>query len=46
MPKLATLVGGLLLTRGARRFAGRNAGKLALATLAWRLFANGRRKRR
>ena len=46
MPKLATLVGGLLLNRGARRFAGRNAGKLALAALAWRLFSNGRRKRR
>jgi hypothetical protein len=46
MPKLATLVGGLLLNRGARRFAGRNAGKLALATIAWKLFSNSRRKRR
>lgn len=43
MPRLATLIGGLLLSRGARRMAGRNAGKLALATLAWQLFQNSRR---
>ncbi|WP_292105080.1 hypothetical protein [Brevundimonas sp.] len=46
MPRLATLVGGLLLSRGARRFASRNAGKLALGAIAWRLFSNSRRKRR
>jgi hypothetical protein len=38
IPRIATLVGGLLLSRGARRFAGRNAGKLALATLALELW--------
>ncbi|MBU1383443.1 MAG: cysteine protease [Alphaproteobacteria bacterium] len=38
MPKLATLIGGLLLSRGGRRVAGRHAGKLALATLAWELW--------
>jgi len=42
IPKLATLVGGLLLSRGGRRMAGRHAGKLALATLAWQLW-QGRR---
>ncbi|WP_372706714.1 cysteine protease [Brevundimonas sp.] len=36
--KLATLIGGLLLSRGGRRMAGRHAGKLALATLAWQLW--------
>jgi hypothetical protein len=35
LSRIATVVGGLLLSRGGRRFAGRNAGKLALATLAW-----------
>ncbi|MFN3814937.1 hypothetical protein [Brevundimonas sp.] len=46
MSRLAILFGGLLLNRGSRRFAGRNAGKLALATMVWRLFSNSRRKRR
>ncbi len=36
--RLATVVGTLLLSRGARRFSGRHAGKLALATLAWQLW--------
>lgn len=38
IPRIATIVGGLLLSKGARRFAGRNAGKLALATLALELW--------
>lgn len=37
LAKLATLVGGLLLSKGGRRMAGRHAGKLALATLAFQL---------
>lgn len=37
IPKLATLIGGLLLSKGGRRMAGRHAGKLALATLAVQL---------
>ena len=36
--KLATLIGGLLLSKGGRRMAGRHAGKLALATLAFQLW--------
>ena len=42
VPKLATLIGGLLLSRGGRRMAGRHAGKLALATLALQLWENRR----
>ena len=38
IPKLAPLIGGLLLSKGARRMAGRHAGKLALATLAYQLW--------
>lgn len=38
LAKLATVVGGLLLSRGGRRMAGRHAGKLALATLAFQLW--------
>lgn len=38
IPRFATLVGGLLLSRNARGFAGRHAGKLALATLAFELW--------
>ena len=38
LPKLATLIGGLLLSKGGRRVAGRHAGKLALATLAFQLW--------
>lgn len=37
-PSLVTLVGGLLFSRGGRRVAGRHAGKLALATLAFQLW--------
>lgn len=36
--RLSALLGGLLLSRTGRGFAGRHAGKLALATLAWRLW--------
>lgn len=38
LPRLATVLGGLLLSRRARGFAGRHAGKLALATLAFELW--------
>ncbi|MNQ38299.1 hypothetical protein D3C85_518690 [compost metagenome] len=38
LPRLATLLGGLLLSRRARGFASRHAGKLALATLAFELW--------
>jgi len=38
LPKLATLVGGLLLSKGGRRMAGRHAGKLALATLVFQMW--------
>lgn len=38
IPKLATVIGGLLLSKGGRRMAGRHAGKLALATLAFQLW--------
>ncbi|MDZ4363535.1 cysteine protease [Brevundimonas sp.] len=40
IPKIATVLGGLLLSRGGRRMAGRHAGKLALATLALQLWQN------
>lgn len=32
------LIGGLLLTKGSRRIAGRHAGKLAMAFGAWELW--------
>lgn len=38
LPRLATLLGGLLLSRRGRGFAGRHAGKLALAALAFELW--------
>ncbi|MFJ6025393.1 cysteine protease [Brevundimonas sp. NPDC092305] len=38
LSRIATALGGLLLSKGGRRFAGRHAGKLALATLAWELY--------
>jgi hypothetical protein len=43
MTRIATLLGGLLLSRGGRRMAGRHAGKLALATLAFELWQQRRR---
>ena len=42
LPKLATLIGGLLLSKVGRRVAGRHAGKLALATLAFQLWEQRR----
>ena len=42
MHKLVPLVGGLLLSRGGRRMAGRHAGKLALATLAYEVWRSRR----
>ena len=45
IPKLAPLIGGLLLSKGGRRMAGKHAGKLALATLAFQLW-QGRRDAR
>ena len=33
--RLVPMLGGLLLSKGGRRLAGRHAGKLALATLAY-----------
>ena len=35
LSRIATAAAGLLLSSGGRRFAGRHAGKLALATLAY-----------
>ena len=45
MHKLVPLVGGLLLSKGGRRVAGRHAGKLALATLAYEVWRTRREKR-
>ena len=45
MHKLVPLVGGLLLSRGGRRVAGRHAGKLALATLAYEVWRTRQEKR-
>ena len=36
--RLVPMLGGLLLSKGGRRLAGRHAGKLALATLAFELW--------
>lgn len=36
--RLLPLIGGLLLSRGSRRMAGRHAGKLTLALGAWELW--------
>jgi len=44
LSRIATVVGGLLLSKGGRRFAGCHAGKLALATLAWELYQQHRNK--
>ena len=40
--RLVPILGGLLLSRGGRRIAGRHAGKLALATLAYEVWRNRR----
>lgn len=44
LSRIATVLGGLLLSRSGRRFAGRHAGKLALATLAWELYQQQRNR--
>ena len=44
LSRIATVLGGLLVSKGGRRFAGRHAGKLALATLAWELYQQHRNK--
>ncbi len=46
LSRLAAAVGGLLLSKGGRRLAGRHAGKLALATLAWELYQSRRKRGR
>lgn len=43
--RILPLVGGLLLSRGGRRIAGKNAGKLALAVGAWELWRTYQRNR-
>ncbi|WP_313552836.1 cysteine protease [Brevundimonas sp.] len=40
--KLVPMLGGLLLSKGGRRLAGRHAGKLALATLAYEVWLSRR----
>ncbi len=40
--KLVPILGGLLLSKGGRRLAGRHAGKLALVTLAYEVWRNHR----
>ncbi|SJM57321.1 hypothetical protein FM111_05810 [Brevundimonas diminuta 3F5N] len=42
LSRLSTLLGGLLLSRRGRSLAARHAGKIALATLAWRLWKSRR----
>lgn len=42
LSRLATVIGAALLSRTGRRVAGRHAGKLALATLAFELWKNRR----
>lgn len=43
--RLLPLVGGMLLSRGGRRIAGRNAGKLALAVGAYEFWRNYQRSK-
>ena len=42
LSSIATVIGAALLSRTGRRVAGRHAGKLALATLAFELWKNRR----
>ncbi|MFC7379230.1 cysteine protease [Brevundimonas sp. GCM10030266] len=46
LSRLAAAVGGILLSKSGRRLAGRHAGKLALATLAWELYQSRRKRGR
>jgi hypothetical protein len=43
LPSLPTLLSGLLLSRRGRSMAGRHAGKIALAGLAWKLWKHSRK---
>lgn len=43
--RLLPIIGGLVLSRGSRRVAGRNAGKLALALGAWELWRTYQRSK-
>lgn len=45
MKKLLLMLAPMLLSRGGRRMAGRNAGKAALAGIAWKLFQKARNGR-
>ena len=45
LSRIATVIGAALLSKGGRRFAGRHAGKLALATLAFELWKQRRTAR-
>ena len=44
--RLVPMLGGLLLSKGGRRLAGRHAGKLALATLAYEVWRSRRERGR
>lgn len=43
--RLLPVIGGLILSRGTRRVAGKNAGKLALALGAWELWKTYKRSK-
>lgn len=43
--RLLPIIGGLVLSRGTRRVAGKNAGKLALALGAWELWNTYKRSK-
>lgn len=43
--RLLPIIGGLVLSRGTRRVAGKNAGKLALALGAWELWKTYKRSK-
>ena len=45
LSRLLPVIGTLLLSRGTRRVAGKNAGKLALALGAWELWRNYKRSK-
>lgn len=45
LSRLLPVIGTLLLSRGTRRVAGRNAGKLALALGAWELWKTYKRSK-
>ena len=44
--RLVPMLGSLLLSKGGRRLAGRHAGKLALATLAYEVWRSRRERGR